>query len=84
MELIIEDQVNVLLTCAKEEGTEWGESIEPLCGLYHTAKYLSYEFYEAYKKELKLQYDYMLEQTVEVTAEERIVVREKRYRVWIE
>jgi hypothetical protein len=81
-EIITEDQMQELFHCAAEEGSEWGESISPLCSIYHSAKYLSSEFYEAYKKELKFNYDLMIENTKVVTKKEKIVYKEVKYRVW--
>jgi hypothetical protein len=81
-EIITEEQVQELMECASEEGSEWGDSIYALCTLYHQARYLSDEFYEAYKRELKSEYDQMILNTKVVTKKERVVYPERTYREW--
>jgi len=80
--LINEEQFDELFKFASKEGTEWGDGVEPLCTMYHCAQYLSDEFFEAYRKELQDKYDFMIENTILETTEERVIFHEVTERIW--
>lgn len=82
IEIITITQVGELADYASEEGAEWGEASYALCELYYASKELSDEFHNAYQKELKALYDSMILNTEVVTEKEKIVYKERKYRVW--
>lgn len=80
-----EKYVRELLEMAQEEGTEWGETLEPICECYLQVNYASDDFMNAFYKEIAQEYLNMVEQTqiVEYPEEERIIkVPARKIREW--
>jgi len=82
VELISEKQLNELYEGASAEGTEWADGVFALIKIYNSAVYVSDEFYEMYKQELKSKYDYMLENSHLETTKKEVVIEESTERVW--